>query len=141
MTYPQTPAPVPPVAKKRRWPWVVGGLAVLFVGVAIGSSGSDDKAAPEPAATTTPVTAPAPEPVVEPAEDPTTESAVPGLDQVELQTLALKMTLRQSDNLEQLCTAYDTLGLDATAALVNGELDPADQFSTAAIEASFEAMC
>lgn len=68
--YPMPPAPA--IKKTRRWPWVVGIIAALFVGIGIGGAGESSP----PAATS--YTPPAPAaPAYEPSSAPTVALAPP----------------------------------------------------------------
>lgn len=77
--------PPPPPRKQRRWPWIVGIIVALFVGVGIGSAGGDDTkttdaGTPLPAGASTSPASPSEaatteEPVV---EDPVPEYDTPG---------------------------------------------------------------
>lgn len=37
--YPPAPMPIPPAKKKRRWPWIVGGVIVVLVVISIAAGG------------------------------------------------------------------------------------------------------
>ena len=97
-----------------------------------------------PAPVTPEPTTPAPAPVVTvpaPTPEPVATTEAPIVATRDIQVIALRMTLQNSQDKAMLCDAYVMLGADLTANAINAELVGDDRFPTDVIAEVFTAEC
>jgi hypothetical protein len=119
---PPPPAPAPQGAagkKRKRWPMIVGGALLFFVGVGIGSAGGGEDAAPAPAAA----------PAAEPAETADTGE----VDDLKAELAAAESALAEAEQ-----RAQDAEGRSAELDQRAAELD-AREAAVTQTEAQFDA--